>query len=131
MKLSDWQYNGRVYFNQTIKIFSRRHLDKILWLPKGNRDIDLKFDIILIAQQTVEQYLDVGEYAFPFRFQVAQNISPSFKSFRARTQYSVVSTLDVDPYFNWYCFLWKLFNYWNFNKHIKDHMKRVLSLLMY
>ena len=89
-----------------IKLFKllRHHSGKRLWLPKGNRQIDLRFDIILIAQQpkNEELYLDVGEYAYPFRFQMAQNISPSYgESYTARTRYFVVSTLGVDSFLDW------------------------------
>ncbi len=87
----------------------RHHNGETIWLPKSNSEIDLKSDIILIGQQSnaVEQFLDVGEYAYPFQFQIPQNISPSFMQKEGRgvyagTRYSLVSTFD--PYFDSYFF---------------------------
>jgi hypothetical protein len=64
----------------------------------------MEFDIILIGQKLKKehQYLDAGEYAYPFRFAITQNMPASFKTYQAKTEYSVVSTLGIDSLLFWY-----------------------------
>ena len=57
-----------------------------------NHESHLVKEIIFIAENSYD-YLNAGEYAFPFRFEISQNIPSSFKNADAHTQYSIVSVL--------------------------------------
>jgi len=51
-------------------------------------------------QATGDLYLEVGDYTYPFRFDLPQNLPTSFEQMYGQIRYSVNSTIDIPWHFD-------------------------------